>query len=782
MTERFAFGLSITDWIRKLGSGYENPIDFLDNFIRRFYASKSEVDITLTDKKVGITSPATLDDIIFEGAKDGNIQALAIVLPPIEAYSHILLESGKYTLEVGRDRVVKVKQRDDFKRGTRLVIARRGRRGGSYYDVRRLIKLYQNTDANIRLNGHDLKMQRGAFDFRAGDFRGSMFYDPSEQGQIYFFQDGRHISDIEFLKGITLNLYEHGLPVTTTKSRVMTTGKGKKQFDAFQRELPSIVVDFLHSEYVRTIRQESETSYQTILRSVFYGFKNNKEICDIIAENILFADHTGDINLKYSLNRIESDVGISLPQSELKLYTDITGKSRENVMAAHTKTKTRTTYLKHMAIASLTAFLLSTGFALRSTPPHEATQQTTAIDGTHDVQESRSLQELKNYSLGGTRMFQNSTALPFGITVLESGSIPESIVSGGDYLSRDDLARMLASRSHNPRDAGYIRYDTSNHLFEQSGGLFWDDKEPYSKLISSIRISLPEKLSTLRGESDKKKIAKIMEYINKTFRYDSIDPEVGEKYGSMLEAMLAEKKAICTTGNTYAALLLYKLGVDNVRYASGLHDGIPHTWLEIEENGDWKIADFTPKKLSDEFYKKLKEYGGMPSAGRIAPIKNLSDIISMFRNHIERDSTPISLADMGKLLVDEANFMVTNPVEYLGASATQAGILGIALSFLALLGVGTYAGISKLKNMTPYNNPKIMKVPDINPTLIQLSDILGTRVLLTDKGGPHYSNNEVYIPHMMLNRGALEIAAKVVPMLPREQQLNVYKTIAHVAK
>ncbi|MBW2976719.1 hypothetical protein KY347_04705 [Candidatus Woesearchaeota archaeon] len=715
MSKRFAFKLSLLDWIRKLNSNYEDPVDFLSNFVSLFYEHGATVDIHICDDAIELEGSGTIEDKLFENVKHGNFRELTTVIPPVKDYEELTLKSGNWVLKIDGERNMGVEKTHNPDNGTRLLIKRNNPPKG---EIDRLCHLYRGSDLEVKVNGKPLTVYDNAFEFQKDAFCGRVVYKSTTEGRIHFFERGRYISNIPFLPGVDMALHDHNIPTTLTKSRVITSGKGKEQYDRFQQALPLIMTEFLKSDYVSSLREKSERSYQTLLRTVFNRFKDNREICDIVRENICFADTTGKINIEYSIENLGKNLGLEI--SEPELYKELTGKT----FLVKEDTPEGVPYLTRRGVPYLTRRAFVVGSVLAA------------------------------------------SCITTGLSLNPVGGF----YGGINWEHQEHIAREIVA----PRDgSGYIRLDTSNYVFQQPDGtILWGDREPYDTLISSVHVELPEELTNLKEASTPEKMKAVWEHINKNFEYDAIEPEVRAKYPDILTAMISERKADCSSGNTYAALLLHELEVYNLRYAVGPRSGIDHGWLEIENDGQWEIADFTPEIMSETFQNLINEYGGIPTHA-----------VNVSGNRFYSFPGRVDVTIQNPVFYTEPSLNVTiqNPVCYTEPILKE---IGLALAFSAatpLFVAGTYMVVSKLISGLSKSGTDVPPVEANAVTLKTIEDILDIPVVAT-KNKFEYSKGTIYIPPDRLNMPVLGIVTEAVPQLPPDRQLEIYRKIANLAK
>ena len=280
MSKKFAFKLSIVDLIRKLRHRYDHPLDYLDNFISRLYKEGEEVNISLTNSEIRVESPASIDDLFLDELEQNSILTAAAVIPPVSEYTSVELRSGEKVIEIREDRKVKAKNVEKPLSGTQIVI-KRERSDQSEND--RIVELYDHSDLNVKVNGKKLESSENhQFNFSKDGFKGTITYNPFHEGGLHFFQNGRYVSTEPLVPGLELHLYEHGFQPTITKSRMITRGRGKKEHQRLEENIQEILLSYLQSEAVDSLRQKSERSYQTILRAILPEFHEDKKLREYI--------------------------------------------------------------------------------------------------------------------------------------------------------------------------------------------------------------------------------------------------------------------------------------------------------------------------------------------------------------------------------------------------------------------------------------------------------------------------------------------------------------------
>lgn len=208
----------------------------------------------------------------------------------------------------------------------------------------------------------------------------------------------------------------------------------------------------------------------------------------------------------------------------------------------------------------------------------------------------------------------------------ESMLYDKSRASGRGYDSREDLAHGLRKISGINDDVFDIpgcggkkteenqTKSAFNSLSRYSNSPIWANEAPIDELAIHAwdDTLVPEEITNkLAPESTlEEKLAAIRGYMMKTFEYDAV-PNM-EKYNDAIDAMLREKKAVCSSASTYAALLLNELGVKRVHYMTEKN----HAWLEVDhgtkEAPDWQPFDMTPERMNPELFKLLQKEPNTP--------------------------------------------------------------------------------------------------------------------------------------------------------------------------
>lgn len=177
---------------------------------------------------------------------------------------------------------------------------------------------------------------------------------------------------------------------------------------------------------------------------------------------------------------------------------------------------------------------------------------------------------------------------------------------GVSFFGNKDLATILAGLKGD--QSGYRRTDTSNLLELVNGIPVWKDAAPYGELqVKGIKVALPNELSGISAQDSlEDRIRAVRDYIQTNFEYGTIPKNTGKKYTDRIAATVAEKMAVCTGGNTLAAIYLGELGVNQVRAATGTLGGDPHMWLEVKAGEGWVTEDFTPSVMNSKLAQQVK--------------------------------------------------------------------------------------------------------------------------------------------------------------------------------
>ncbi len=741
MSLRFAFRVSIRDWIRKLSHAYEVPIDFVDNLVGAMYRPGAKINIKLDDTRIYIKSDATIDDIVFEHIAQGSLTTLVSFIPPSKDFGRMEIVSGSNYLEVDPQRNFAVKDVLP-EQGTCVVIERTNAR---YGDEKRLRNLYKNSDIDVTLNGEAVDRFDDFFPLETPSQTGAVVYNPMSTGGITYFVKGRMVSKVPFIRGIDVMLYRHDAPITITKSKVITGGKGKASFDALQAAIPEMMADFLKSEYVDKLRRKSEGSYQSVLRSIYSKLGENPVIAEIVRENIQFIGNDGDLHPNYSIDYVRehpSSIGF---REERKLYTELTGEELEERVSPP-RQKKGFGFGRVIIAASLVTLIAGGAMVYSSFSPENRVEVAA----------------------------QQSGVSPQAISVMLPSSL-ENVISGGDYMSRDDLAKALIAEKD---QSGYLRDTTSNRVSLKNGNIVWDTVEPSDKLVSNVHIPLPPDLIRVSSSSDDEKIAAVNRFMQFYFLYGEISPQTGKKYQNMFDAMIEMRRAICSNANSMAAVFLEDLDVKNIRYAVGTMDGIGHAWLEVNKDGTWKIVDFTPLKMDPSLHKRINEFGGAKGQASVSQnYLNRLDPGLTIQNAFES----IQQFNLGSYSIqNELDRMIHNPVAYLGSGLITPGIFLMGSSLMLLLGAGAYSGISKMRRKTLGNDT--FSVDEDVLAIKKMTDLLGMDVKPSEL--LYRQGSILYLPRRYLKKSPLGAATELVETLDfsPKQKMGIYSRIANSAE
>ncbi len=644
--KRDAFDISFPDLVRKLSSRYTDPTDYVHNVVSEAYEPGASVDIVTEDDSLTVTHSKSLDDLLFDDAAQQGLNAVMVLMPPTDNYAEIDIASGNRTIHVDADRNISVGTSKEFVDGTQMVIHREQIEG----ETDRLRELYSGSDLNVQLNGEDLSTDN--FTFEQGDFRGDIAYNAQSSGAIKVYEQGRFVATLPFISGVDIALHEHDLPTTLTKSRVIVDGKGKEQFEEWQSVVPDVVKAYIDSDEAKALPPRS---YQTLLRSVQDSFGDNEEIAQIIKEQIQFQSNQGLL----SLDQIAHS-SADLSKNDRVLYERLTGQKAP----AYVEEKKRSRIPRWAVGAGLAAVLMGG-----------------VVAGANNAVTS-SVDESTNEIRAGSMQFPLDDSAV--IETIDTGFAPSygGISSGGGYMPTQGLAGLVASQPVGI--PGYVRMDTSNFVHGKDLWL-WTDKAPEERLQSSVEFELPKELEHLRGQPQHDIIQAVAAHMG-TFEYGSIPPEMSTEYDGLAEAMDAERLAYCSVGNTYAALILEELGVTNVRYAVGTVNGGGHAWLEIQKDGEWQIADFTPPRLDDEFRNVLDE----TNVDQRGPYELNGERVTAKYDLGNWRGEPISSARQVtreggiQFSMDPRDYISTNPEDYLKPGTPMDYILAAGLGAAGL--------------------------------------------------------------------------------------------------
>ena len=301
----FAFRISLVDMVRKLRYRYEQPVDYLDNFVSRLYTPGGEIGFELSEDHILLKSNHDLDPGFIEEIKGNGLLAISAIMPPVSDYQAVEILTNDRRIGIDKKRNISIEPYGMPKRGFTLDISRKTE--DTIAEVRRLKRLYSNSDLEIAINGAGLeKSKSNSHQFSEEGFSGEIFYNPYSRGELHFFSAGRYISSKLFLPGIDVLLYNHPFPATITKTRTITEGRMHDEYARLESLMPRIVLAYLKSDEAKNLRIGSEASFQTMLRSVLMRYSDDEAIASQARKEIIFADSSGRFNPKYSLEYISA--------------------------------------------------------------------------------------------------------------------------------------------------------------------------------------------------------------------------------------------------------------------------------------------------------------------------------------------------------------------------------------------------------------------------------------------------------------------------------------------
>lgn len=749
---KFPFKVSLADMFRKMAGNYVNPVDYVSGFVGKLAAEPgNKITIDINPDDIRISSASTLDEMVISEIISGNPTAISRFVPPGD-YNEVKLASGNKGIEFSRE-IGKFEERQLQKpiEGTRVLIGRDNKKGekgnskGSWEiraDRERLNRIYDGSNLEIELNGELIGKLGKGYDFSREGFSGRIGYDRFSKGGLHFYQDGRKIDSERLLDCIDLRLYEHGIPATITLSGIIK--KGNDRYGKLKDALPEILADMLGSEYASCLREESEASYQNLLRKVAFGFKDNSKLLEILAENVRFEGKGGKGHNLYSLKEIKSvrEVSDSLDNSERELYRLLTGEELPKPEQKAPRKRLPTWLL----VPTVAAFAAGYVFA-NPAQFHDAYSQNQAM-AVQMEQGQADIDDISNYAYGG--------------------------------MSRQELAQtILLGQKGGNASKGYVLEDISNYVEMIDGVPTWTDKAPANKLESDITVHIPKELIKYINEPDSKKIAEVARYVRENFEYDVIDEPLA-RYDSMIDAMLQEKKAICSTANTYAALILDRMGVDDILYATGTYAGVPHAWLiEIDKNGKPnRIIDATPKNVNGELLNLLMESGVGLGISGLNPL----DLYASLSYGVGSPS-----------LDDQVRMIAKNPIGSTISTLNLGGKLAVyagAVSLLGVTGKGAYelvkyAAGDKRRKRTLSHLGGMDELSEEAKGYRIAEDLLGYSIQKAEgeKGMFDRKGMTIYIPREDIDlKNPLFMAINAGDYLPGKERQEVLERILDAAK
>lgn len=562
MTRIHAFQqVSLPDMARKMGSRHEHPIDYVVNLIGKGYLSGISVDISITPDGIDVKSTGTIDDKLFEEARSSNPLALLDIIPPTAEFSTVEIESGSKRIRIGRQtggdgEKIAVEETTGALEGTLLRIDT----SKSFSMAEgRLRQLFAGSDIQVTLNSEPLN-NTGAhrYEFKTEGIRGSIEYSPNESGGLSFFENGRHIQTFPLIPGVNIRLYEHGLQSTITKSRIMAGGEGKGRYEEILKELPRVLAGMLKSGYAGSLRQKSLV---TLAEVIMNAYPADREIAEIYAQ----------INEPPKIvARVAESQKDGMTAQAPEIYNGAIAPQADK--AGFVK-KMKIPFKEGLAAAALAAILLAT-------------------------------------QADSVKIVSNSTAAPQYAGQLaqqEGAGQPAFEAASATYMTNDELAAGLMQPKNLSAGDGYARVRTGNKLSIVDGKFRWASTGMDGSFESRVGAELPDELSGLgNNASPKEKVKAVAKYLS-GFRYGTISPDDAFGYKNIINALQDKKIAYCETANEYAAALLAAVGVNNIRIAEGYLNGTGHLWLEINDEEEWKVLDFTPSRKTAELKDSLDE-------------------------------------------------------------------------------------------------------------------------------------------------------------------------------
>ena len=603
MSHRFAFTVSLVDMLRKLHFRYADRIDYVDTFVSKLYHPGAEVHVSTDDQAITLQADQALPAQFLDSLVAGNFLALAHALPPAKEYETVTIDSDGRRIVIDAERTIREEsdrnEEGRPRRGTRIVIARKSDEHQQWGEAQRLNQLYQNSDLAVTLNGASLQDSHvHQFSFEQEGFQGTLVYDRYSAGSLDYFVQGRHIGSERFVPGLHLRLYQHPFKPTVTKSKVITTGRGREEHERLQRAFPEIVLAYLKSDSMQQLRQESEQSYQTILRSVIPLAQHHQLLSEHLSAELRFTDDTGQRKGEYTAAFVRNHPLQFTYADEARAL----GLVDERALASASTDSPVSDRASRRRVSPVLAGVLAAAslgmFAYHAAPYVDA------------------LVDSRNKPVAGVRAEESCKTCKGGNMDQRLRALAENLSSlGAEPMDKDELIRtlsdLLRQSSTGGMSAGYIRLQAHNTLVCSPDRLIWSNSNPESVLSThGCDLVLPVEISgrVTTDSSLKQKLRAVASYMGH-FVYNALEPNAVAQYPTILDAIAGEKKAICNSGNSLAAILLHDLGVKNVRAASGVYNGVPHMWLELnlgsERKPDWAVYDFTPTHLDPEIAAQL---------------------------------------------------------------------------------------------------------------------------------------------------------------------------------
>ena len=356
--------------MRKLCYGYEQPIDYLDNLISQLYSPGGDIKISLAQGRIEVSSCHPINRDFIDGIANKSILLLAKAIPPSMEYATVEIRSGDRKILINEQRnITEVRNKvnldalsctgenpltrpslEDFHRCISLValieceeeMKQRDKPYSSVNisrseekslddckkEIERLRKNYRSSDLEISINGEPLAgMTSLRFGFDDGEFSGEVEYNPLKKGEIHYFRDGRYISSEGFARGIEAYLYRHSLPITITKSKVITKGNGAQSHKRLEASLEKALADYIVSAEAGVLNDSSIASYQTLLRMVLDKYKSNEDIKARVRDNIRFRVSHDEYSSDCSVAAVLKNPLRDIWSGDEHLFEYLTGKN-----------------------------------------------------------------------------------------------------------------------------------------------------------------------------------------------------------------------------------------------------------------------------------------------------------------------------------------------------------------------------------------------------------------------------------------------------------------------
>jgi hypothetical protein len=307
----FLFDIDLPSLVRKRGSRYVQPIDFVNNYLR-LLPEESEINIIPKEKGVIIKSshefPASLDDVL-----SGNRVSKQIpFMPPSKNEVGLVVKTNGSTYIFTDEDVIDKRVGNDACNALFIPTA-------TERSLDRLTEIYSQTNRNVIIDGNSLRdnsLDRIAVaSDEVGSFDGSISYTPETHGGISFFKDGRFVETKPYVPGLTINLHNHEFDSTITYSRVIMN---RRNLDELKSALSAELIAFTQQQ--KEIL--SDFGYQVFLRSVGTNAALDDALTDIVKENLLF-EHKGKV---HTLDEHIEQKGF-FSKDDVNLVKRLTGKT-----------------------------------------------------------------------------------------------------------------------------------------------------------------------------------------------------------------------------------------------------------------------------------------------------------------------------------------------------------------------------------------------------------------------------------------------------------------------